>query len=156
MAKLRKQAQHPGQNKTKELRREVWQAGSGHSPGPESLDLRQQLELTQVALHHLQQSSVQLGAAPRHTLLHQPRSDITHLHTQGTPTLMVHGGQPCYETTYVGEVSSQLLFGTCSVKWSSWLQVTDSLRGSSSPVRSAQGGRGLSSMHSSDWSMDRR
>lgn len=156
MAKLRKQAQHPTQYKTKQLRREVWLAGSGHSPGPESLDLRQQLELTQVALHHLQQSSAQPGAASRHAVLHQPGSDITHLQTQGTPTLMVHGGQPCYKTTYVDEVSSQLLFGTCSVKWSSWLQVTDSLRGSSSLVWSAQGGRGLSSTHSSDWSMDRR
>lgn len=46
--------------------------------------------------------------------------------------------------------------GTCSVKWSSRLQETDSLRGSSSLVRSAQGGRGLSSTHSSDWSTDRR
>lgn len=61
-----------------------------HSPGPQPLDLCQQLELTQVTLRHLHHSSAQLAAAPGQAVLHQASSVITHLHTQDTPTLMVH------------------------------------------------------------------
>ena len=48
------------------------------------------------------------------------------------------------------------MFATCRWKRSPWLQVTDSLRGSSSLVWSEQGGRGLSSRLSSDWLRDSR
>ena len=52
------------------------------SPGPQSLDLRQQLELTHIALHHLQQGGAQLRPPARHRVIHQPRCAAVHLRTR--------------------------------------------------------------------------
>lgn len=51
------------------------------SPGSQGLDLTQQLSLTHVTLHHLQQGGAQLGASARHTVLHQPSCPLIHLQT---------------------------------------------------------------------------
>lgn len=54
-------------------------AGSRGSPGSQRLNLSQQLGLTGVALHHLQQRGAQLRATARHAVVHQPRSSLVHL-----------------------------------------------------------------------------
>lgn len=87
MAKLRPR---PQESETGRIRRDGSDGTSGGrelvSPGPQSLDLRQQLELAQVALRHLHQSGAQLAAASGHAVLRQAGSVLTHL-LGGTETV---------------------------------------------------------------------
>lgn len=107
------------------------------SPGSQRLDLPQQLSLTHVALRDLQQGGAQLAPAARPGALHQARHLLVHL--SRTQRDVITGSD--LSTGATGRTV------TCSRNRSSWRQLTDSLRGSSS----LEERRGLISTHSSDW-----
>lgn len=147
MAKLREQKSETGQ-----FQQEVWQTGSPltwtSAPGPLPAA---GTDSGNAASPPPQQRSAgccaQTGSPPPGRQCHHSPAHTRHAH--------VDGAQRRSSRRMRARLHRQM-FATCSWKRSPWLQVTDSLSGSSSLVWYEQGGRGLSSTLNSDWLIDSR